>query len=330
MPWVVPLTYPPRLQSKVVLYDRQGEQTNQVSISDSEQREFDNSGQAKTISHIEWDSRGEKIAIKCKNSSTISIWNTSTNEVYAVDIGVKHNASFITWHLEKPILAIGTDKGSLVLYNDDRKQKVVLVGYHSKALTCSAWNDEGYLALGSSDNQVSIMRPKAGTEEGEDTQLNKMALKGEPIAIDFAPVSKKEQASSPGVVRVSINVNRRSMMLLDIKKEEGKRTTSVPQHQEIQLEENYGRILVHSWYREQYIVAGTDTGYIVIIGTEMGQSAKHVHPFRFFRDPIADLSVSDTCSLEVPHHAQTRKEGIPDNAGSSRSPCWRAAAARTF
>ena len=315
MPWVVPLTYPPRLQSKVVLYDRQGEQTNQVSISDSEQREFDNSGQAKTISHIEWDSRGEKIAIKCKNSSTISIWNTSTNEVYAVDIGVKHNASFITWHLEKPILAIGTDKGSLVLYNDDRKQKVVLVGYHSKALTCSAWNDEGYLALGSSDNQVSIMRPKAGTEEGEDTQLNKMALKGEPIAIDFAPVSKKEQASSPSVVRVSINVNRRSMMLLDIKKEEGKRTTSVPQHQEIQLEENYGRILVHSWYREQYIVAGTDTGYIVIIGTEMGQSAKHVHPFRFFRDPIADLSVSDTCSLEVPHHAQTRKEGIPDNAG---------------
>ena len=98
-----------------MLYDRQGEQTNQVSISDSEQREFDNAGQAKTISHIEWDSRGEKIAIKCKNSSNISIWDTTTGEMNTVDIGVKHNASFITWHLKKPILAIGTDKGSLVL-----------------------------------------------------------------------------------------------------------------------------------------------------------------------------------------------------------------------
>ena len=301
-------------QSKVVLYDRYGEQTNQVSISDSEQREFDNLGQARTISHIEWDSLGEKIAIKCKNSSNITIWDVSTGEVHKVDIGVKHNVTFITWHLSKPILAIGTDKGTLVLYNDDRKQRVVLVGYHSKALTCSAWSGEGFLALGSVDNQVSIMKPKVGTEEGEDNQLNKMALKGEPVAIDFAPISKKGSSKlASQVVRLSINVNRRSLYLLDINKDEDKDTTSVPKHTEIVLDENYGRLSVHVWYREQFIVVGTDTGYIVILSST--SEYKLVHPFRFFRDPIADMSISNNCSLDMISVGDSKGENVPDKGG---------------
>ena len=127
-------------QSKVVLYDRQGDSNNQISISEAEQREFDNVGQAKTISHIEWDSKGEKIVIVCKHSSTLSIWDINSGEVSNIDIGVKHSASVVSWHISQPILAVGTDKGTLVMYNDDIKKRDVLVGYHSKAITCSAWS----------------------------------------------------------------------------------------------------------------------------------------------------------------------------------------------
>ncbi len=219
---------------------------------------------------------------------------------------MNHSISFMTWHLKEPILAIGTEKGTLVIYNDDRKQRQVLVGYHSKAITCSAWNEEGVLAFGSIDSQVSIISNLAVS----DKACSKMALKGEPVAIDFAPVTKKGLASvSSDTVRLSINVSRKSLYLLDVKKDDEKDTTSVPKHSEIVLDENYGRLLVHSWYREQYIVVGTDTGYIVIVSTELNQSLRQVHPFRFFRDPIADMAISNNCSLEVPTHAGARGDG---------------------
>ena len=53
----------------------------------------------------------------------------------------------------------------------------------------------------------------------------------------------------------------------------------------------------------------------MIMSTETNQNTKHIHPFRFFRDPISDLSVSDTCSLDVSYQAVTRKENnVPENA----------------
>ncbi|MCJ1241738.1 WD repeat-containing protein 19, partial [Varicellaria rhodocarpa] len=63
-------------------------------------------------------------------------------------------ACVIAWAAQQQILAIGTSKGNLVLYNVGRYQKVPFMGKHTRAVLCAAWSNTDILAMGGSDKQV--------------------------------------------------------------------------------------------------------------------------------------------------------------------------------
>ena len=63
-------------------------------------------------------------------------------------------ACTIAWASNQQILAVGTSKGNLVLYNLVRYQKVPFMGKHTRAVTCAAWSSNALLALGAADKQV--------------------------------------------------------------------------------------------------------------------------------------------------------------------------------
>lgn len=44
------------------------------------------------------------------------------------------------------MLAIGTDKGSLVFYNKKNQKKIPTMGKHAKKIISGDWNKEGYLS----------------------------------------------------------------------------------------------------------------------------------------------------------------------------------------
>ena len=60
------------------------------------------------------------------------------------------------WGKTSPILAIGSYRGNLMIYNHKTARRVPIIGKHTKAITCGAWSEGGLLALGSEDRSMSI------------------------------------------------------------------------------------------------------------------------------------------------------------------------------
>ena len=60
------------------------------------------------------------------------------------------------WAKTSPILAIGSYRGNLMIYNHKTSKRVPIIGKHTKAITCGAWSEGGLLALGSEDRSMSI------------------------------------------------------------------------------------------------------------------------------------------------------------------------------
>lgn len=66
---------------------------------------------------LEWDMDSESVAILQK-TYTIVVWTPGTKSVTEIDMpSQKDLASFIIWSINQPVLAIGTEKGSLVFFN---------------------------------------------------------------------------------------------------------------------------------------------------------------------------------------------------------------------
>ncbi len=66
-------------------------------------------------------------------------------------------ACAIAWATNQQILAVGTSKGNLVLYNLARYQKLPIMGKHTRAVACAAWNNTEILAMGATDKQVQYV-----------------------------------------------------------------------------------------------------------------------------------------------------------------------------
>jgi WD repeat-containing protein 19 len=71
-----------------------------------------------------------------------------------VDTNMK-GLNCIAWNSTSEVLAVGTLKGNLLLYNRRTLKKVPVLGKHSKAIVCASWSPENILACGSLDNTVS-------------------------------------------------------------------------------------------------------------------------------------------------------------------------------
>ena len=52
----------------------------------------------------------------------------------------KAKASFAKWSRTHPVLAVGTDKGTLLFYNKRTQRKVPTMGKHSKKIVSGDWN----------------------------------------------------------------------------------------------------------------------------------------------------------------------------------------------
>ena len=85
----------------------------------------------------------------------------------------------LIWGKATPILAIGSYRGNLMVYNHKTSRRVSIIGKHSKSITCGAWSDAGLLALGSEDRTLSISNAEGDT-------LRVATLRAEPMDIQFS------------------------------------------------------------------------------------------------------------------------------------------------
>eukprot|EP00981_Chlorochromonas_danica_P005015 scaffold1001_cov188-Ochromonas_danica.AAC.4 len=221
---------------------------------------------------LEWDRDGEYLAILQEGSGIVPLWSLSSRRVVPLETNLK-DPSFIAWSKSGPQLAVGTEKGSLLIYNKSRKQKIPVVGKHSKRITCGAWSEGGNkLVLGANDRTVTV------SNENGDTLLH-TELKYNPMEISFtatnAPtgVSSSGGGSSGGGLKsreedlVSANLGGKSLLLYNIldEKEDPMELTFAPR-------ENgggcrYGDLIHHHWYDDNLALVGFSGGYLVAVST---------------------------------------------------------------
>ena len=77
----------------------------------------------------------------------VFLWSVFTKqELSEVGLGESEQACFQKWSLTHPILAIGTKKGGVVLYNKKTKKKMPIVYQHPKQISDGDWSGEGNLS----------------------------------------------------------------------------------------------------------------------------------------------------------------------------------------
>merc|ERR1719426_631287 len=111
------------------------------------------------------------------------LWHQATRRLEMLEMNSK-DPTFLCWSKTGPQLAIGTQKGNLMIYNKRTMKKQTIMGKHSKRISCGGWN-ENILALGSEDKTITL-----SGEDGDSIIKSEdpLRLKNEPSMINFADV----------------------------------------------------------------------------------------------------------------------------------------------
>lgn len=173
----------------VAIFNRQGQQQERIVLQN-------------LCCSLAWDVDGDILSILTINSSNIILWDANTQRKQTLDSGLRDNLSCLIWSKRSPILAIGTARGNLILYNHQTTKRIPIIGKHSKKITCGAWSTESILALGSDDKSFSL-----SNEEGDT--LKAVSLRDIPSDMQFAEMKTDERLPGENTVsEIKISYNK--------------------------------------------------------------------------------------------------------------------------
>lgn len=147
-----------------------------------------------------------------ERTSILYLWDVHTKKLNNFDINLKEHLTWCGWSRISSFLAIGTSKGSLIIYNYEHSKRVPLIGKHAKRITCGAWNSQNLIAIGSDDKTISLSNV-AGDE------LRRVSLRAEP---DNLKMSNIKQAYCKAYYESSVSsiLGKRSIFLWDTEEDE--------------------------------------------------------------------------------------------------------------
>lgn len=242
--------------------DRHGDIIDEIPLSTSA-----------PILGLEWDRDGEYLAIMQEGNATIPLWNLSTKRIISIDTTMK-DPTFIAWSKSGPFLAIGTMKGSLMIYNKSKKQKSPVVSKHSKKITCGIWSGRGNkLVLGSEDRSLTV-----SNELGD--ALLYTELKYAPTQVQFAMGNAGTNNSSVEDSIVSANLNGKSLLLYNILDDK-----EDPLELTFAVRDNgpgckYGDLIFHHWQEDNLVLIGFSGGYLIHVSTAAHDLGEEKHCLR--------------------------------------------------
>ena len=164
--------------------------------------------------------------------SVVALWNVYDRKCTPFETNLK-DPSFMSWSRVGPQLAIGTAKGSLLMYNSETKKSNYIQGKHSKKITCGMWNLENRLALASLDKTMSI-----NDDKGE--LLEQPKLKYDPFDVQFAEQKVDEKQGTSKENTVSVNMGHQTILMYNM--------TDQDNPVELAFQPKYGEIATYKWY----------------------------------------------------------------------------------
>uniref|UniRef100_A0A8C6ZUB4 WD repeat domain 19 n=1 Tax=Nothoprocta perdicaria TaxID=30464 RepID=A0A8C6ZUB4_NOTPE len=138
---------------------------------------------------MDWDKDGDTLAIITDKSSVIYLWDANTNKTSQLDSGMRDTMSVLLWSRVGTLLAVGTAKGNLLIYNRQTSRKIPVLGKHSKRITCGCWSTENLLALGGEDKIITI-----SNQEGDT--IRQTSVSSDPSDMQFSVMKTDERIST--------------------------------------------------------------------------------------------------------------------------------------
>ncbi|KAI8510994.1 WD repeat-containing protein 19 [Branchiostoma belcheri] len=179
----------------VRLYDRHGELRDEVSLPG-------------LCGGMDWDKDGDTLAIINDKTGVVFLWDANTNRTTQLDSGLRDQLTFVSWSKVSPLLAIGTAKGNLLLYNHQTSRKVPILGKHTKKISCGCWSQQNLLALASEDKTITV-----SSQDGDT--IRQTSIRADPVDLQFSEM-KTDERSPSGENTVSVVLGKKTLFLFNI------------------------------------------------------------------------------------------------------------------
>lgn len=226
---------------------------------------------------VAWDSEGDILGIVTDRTPSIILWDANTRRVQQVDTGLRDVLSLILWaKSSSSLLAVGTLKGNLLIYNHRSARKVPIYGKHTKKIISGAWSDHNLLALIGEDRVLTV-----SNEEGDTVSIS--SLKGDGIAVQFAYMKIDDKAPTNTQNCVSLILSKKSLFLLNLSDSENPIVLS--------FQERYGFIVDYQWFGDGLVLIGFTSAVIIVVSTYYKEIGQELTQFRAFRESLTSFNV---------------------------------------
>uniref|UniRef100_A0A4W4G7L7 WD repeat-containing protein 19 n=1 Tax=Electrophorus electricus TaxID=8005 RepID=A0A4W4G7L7_ELEEL len=254
------------LDNSVKIFDRHGQKMNELSLP------------GRCVS-LDWDKDGDTLAVIAEKSSFIHLWDANINKTLQLDSGLRDQLSFLLWSKTGPLLAVGTSKGNLLIYNQQTSRKIPVLGKHTKRITCGCWSSQNLLALGSEDRNITVSNHEGDT-------IRQTSVRADPADIQFS-VMKTDERSLPGESTVSaVAVGKKTLFLFNLNDPDNPI--------ELAFQQRYGNIISYRWYGDGYIMIGFSLGYFVVISTHIREIGQELFQAHNHKDNLTSIAISQT------------------------------------
>ncbi|XP_068799240.1 WD repeat-containing protein 19 isoform X4 [Struthio camelus] len=225
---------------------------------------------------MDWDKDGDTLAIITDKSSTIYLWDANTNKTSQLDSGMRDAMSVLLWSRIGTLLAVGTTKGNLLIYNRQTSRKIPILGKHSKRITCGCWSTENLLALGGEDKMITI-----SNQEGDT--IRQTSVSSDPSDMQFS-VMKTDERISTRESTVSVVVGKKTLFLFNLNDPDNPI--------DLKFQQPYGNIVTYRWYGDGYIMIGFSRGCFVVISTHIREIGQEIFQAHNHKDNLSSIAVS--------------------------------------
>ncbi|XP_073198369.1 WD repeat-containing protein 19 isoform X4 [Lepidochelys kempii] len=249
----------------VKIFDRHGQKRNEINLPSN-------------CVAMDWDKDGDTLAIIADKSSTVYLWDANTNKTSQVDSGMRDPMSFLLWSKVGALLAVGTTKGNLLIYNRQTSRKIPVLGKHTKRITCGCWSTENLLALGSEDKMITI-----SNQEGDT--IRQTSVRSDPSDMQFS-VMKTDERISARESTVSVVVGKKTLFLFNLNDPDNPI--------DLEFQQRYGNIVTYRWYGDGYIMIGFSRGCFVVISTHIREIGQEIFQARNHKDNLTSIAISQS------------------------------------
>lgn len=264
------------VKRKVEILDRNGRLYDEIQLPQAEVLSME--PRSASCLQLAWDPVGDLLAILPAGNSCVYLWTASTKEAQKIDSEFKtQEFTCLAWSKNSVLLAVGTSKGSLLIYNARERKKTPYVGKHTKKIVCATWNKDNVLALASLDSNVTL------TDGYTGETLRGFMLKGDPFEMNVGD-KKDDGYARHEEDTYSLNVNRRALYIMQCLPEGD-------QPLELGFLEAYGAIQRHCWFGDGYILLGFKSGQMVVVSSHQREISEEVHSGKYL-DYLTDVAYS--------------------------------------